>query len=97
MLLLGAYPADTLPLPEGPGVRPQEPFAANAPVSKMKYTSTYSDSRAAEFRESNPDFEKTQSSTTYYAVIKDGSHDMEITAGSEKLLRDFLGTCTIKW
>ena len=64
---------------------------------KEKYTATYSDELLEKFKESDPNAQKTQENEMCHAVIKDGTHDMVITASSESLLNDFVKTMTIKW
>lgn len=64
---------------------------------EMKYTSTYSDAWMEKIGEKNPDFDQVNHAVTYYAIVKDGEHDLEISANSEALLKSFLKTLTIKW
>lgn len=66
-------------------------------IYKRSYTVTFSDSYIERAKEKNPDIQKTTDSTSYCAILKDGSHDMEITASSEALLNSFLSTLSIKW
>ena len=64
---------------------------------KEQRVETYDDSTYAKYKEKNPDIKQTNEHETYYAVFKDGRHDMEVSANSEKLLRDLLGTMSISW
>lgn len=66
-------------------------------VYKVSYTATYSDSYYLEAHEKNPDFEQVQDTEMYYALLKDGDHDVEIIATSEGLLNDFMKTLEISW
>ena len=63
---------------------------------KMKYTSAYSDA-AYENIKKDSTIKQVMEHESYYAIVKDGSRDVEITATSEKILRDFLRTLEIKW
>lgn len=64
---------------------------------KQHYTLSYDDAAYAKAKEKNPDAKQNTDLNTYYALIKDGKHDMEVTANTEKLLKDLLGTMKISW
>lgn len=64
---------------------------------KQQYTMTYRDDKYAEVKEKNPEAQKSYETTMFYAVLKDGRHDMVVDANNEKLLKDVLGTMTISW
>lgn len=66
-------------------------------VYKERYTITYDDSTYAKYKENEPDSKQTNTREMYYAVLKDGKHDMEVSANNEKLLKDFLSTMKISW
>ena len=66
-------------------------------VYKMEYTSTYSDSEYAEIKEKNPDFKQSTDNVIYYAILKDGEHDVEIATSDRKLLKNFMKTLEISW
>lgn len=66
-------------------------------IYKETYTVSYSDKLAQEMKAKNPDFKQKEDCTTYYAVIKDGSHDMEISSSSDAILDSFLKTLSVKW
>ena len=66
-------------------------------IYKMTYTVSFPDSFYEKVKAEKSDFKQNDSATYYYALIKDGPHDLEITANSEPLLNEFLGTLSIKW
>lgn len=68
-------------------------------IYKQSYTATYSDSYVQTIHQNNPDsnFQKIQHATKYLALVKDGRHDLEITANNEALLNAFLETLSVRW
>ena len=66
---------------------------------KMEYTLSYSEKAYATLKEKNPGTSTPQQQrmTEFYAIVKDGSHDVEINTTNSQLLNDFLNTLQIKW
>ena len=64
---------------------------------KLKYTVTYSDEAYKKAKENQTDLQQSHEGENYYAVLKDGEHDMEVTATSYGLLKDFMNTMEISW
>ena len=62
---------------------------------KMKVTVSMSDKMYNKAKQNNSEAKQTTVMEVYYAIVKDGNHDLEIAASSEKLLNDFLSTLVI--
>ncbi|MCH4184486.1 MAG: hypothetical protein LKF61_03275 [Eggerthellaceae bacterium] len=66
-------------------------------IYKLHYKATSSDTAYTEEKENNPNAEQSTACDVAFALIKDGTHDIEVSASSEALLKSYLNTLEIKW
>jgi len=64
---------------------------------KESYNVNYSDKAYEAEKADNPNVEQKTFFEEYHAVLKDGKHDIEISAVDEGLLREFLKTLEVNW
>lgn len=69
----------------------------NFKIYKLNYKASYSDAAYANLKNKWPDLEREYENERYYALVKDGTHDLEISTDDEGMLRAFLKTLTIDW
>lgn len=85
---------------EDVSIEEQEPITIDGieyRVYRLSFEVSYSDEQYEKIKENYPEIPQNDIFEQYYAVVKDGEHDMEIESYDKELLIDFANAVEVKW